>query len=69
MNTETKALDAFARYDQSVFLGWMEAMSDLLMSGGDTAQMAGTTLPNIGGLMFALTEAAQELAQREREEA
>ena len=71
MATETvrqpePALEAFAGYEQGVFLEWMAGLSDLVMCIGQ-AGLAHRTLPAVGGLMFALTLAAEELGRRERE--
>lgn len=68
MATETlpQGPKAFAGWDSSIFMAWIAAMSDMMMTGGDPAQMADETLKNYGGLMHSLTEAAEEMLERER---
>ena len=70
MATETvpQALDAFDGYDQSVFLQWMEALTDLVHSQGKPGLMDEQTMSIVGGLMYSLVQAAQELGERERKE-
>lgn len=65
----TTGLKAFEGYDSSIYMSWLSAMSDMLMADGDASVMAPHTLANYGGLMFAVTEAAKELQERERNEA
>lgn len=61
-----QALNAFKGYDKGVYMDWLAAISDVLMTGGDAAAMAKSTLPNLGGVMYALTQAAEEMDERER---
>ena len=64
--TVAQGPQAFAGWDSSVFMSWLRAMSDMMLSKADGAQMAPETLSNYGGLMHALTQAANELQERER---
>ena len=59
---------AFTGFDSSVYLAWMKGLSELMMSGGDPNQLTRHTLANVGGLMYALTEAADELSAMERKD-
>lgn len=59
---------AFSGWDSSMYFAWLEALSDLMMSA-NSEMLAKETLPNIGGLVFALTGAASELSDREMKEA
>lgn len=70
MATQTvpEGLEAFAGYDQSVFLQWMEALTDLVHSQGKPGLMDEQTMPNVGGLMYALVQAAKELGERQAKE-
>ncbi len=63
-----QALDAFDGYDQSVFLQWLEALTDLVHSQGQPGLMDEGTMPIVGGLMYSLVQAAKELGEREAEE-
>ena len=58
-------LRAFDCYDSSVFLSWMKAVSDLMMSGS-VENCARETGASLGGLLYSLSEAAEELAEREQ---
>ena len=64
-----QALQAFEGFDQGVFLEWLEGLSDMIHSRGDPAMMAKGTVGIVGGLMYALVQAATELGDRERKEA
>lgn len=57
---------AFTGWDSSMYLAWARAMSDMLLSNGDPVMMDRHTLSNYGGLMHSLTEAAEEMQERER---
>lgn len=59
---------AFAGWDSSIYFGWMEALSDLMMCA-NTEMLSKETIPSIGGLMLALTEATGEVTDRENSEA
>lgn len=59
---------AFAGWDSSIYLAWVRAMADILMAKADPNQMAEETLATYGGLMHALTEAVEEMQDRERKE-
>lgn len=65
MATETvpQGPQAFAGYDQGVFLQWLEALTDLVHSQGSPGLMDEHTVRNVGGLMYALVQAAQELGE------
>lgn len=67
MATETlpQAPKAFAGWDSSMYLAWIRAMSDMMLTGGDPNTMAEHTLSNYGCLMHSLTEAAEEMQARE----
>lgn len=62
------ALQAFESCDQSVFLSWMESLSDLMATSSNPSCLARDTLSGVGGLMHVLTCAAIELGERERKE-
>ena len=64
----TTGLKAFEGFDSSIYMSWISAMSDMLLSNGDASVMDEHTLANYGGLMFAVTEAAKEVQDRERAE-
>lgn len=70
MATETlpHGPQAFAGHDSSVFMTWVRALSDMMLTAGNPHLMAEQTLANYGGLMHALTEAAEELQAKERAE-
>ena len=70
MATETlqQAPKAFAGWDSSIYLHWLNAMSDMMLSKGGPAQMASETLSGYGGLMHQLGLAVEELAAQERAE-
>ena len=70
MATETlpQGPKAFAGWESFMYLAWVRAMSDMMLSKGDPGQMDEHTLSNYGGLMHALTEAAEEMADLERQE-
>lgn len=70
MATETvpQGPQAFAGHDSSIFMSWVRALSDMMLTAGDPHLMAEHTLANYGGLMHALTEAAEELQRQERVE-
>ncbi len=57
---------AFACWDSSIYMAWVRSMSDMLLSKADPTVMDENTLANYGGLMHALTEAAEELQASER---
>jgi hypothetical protein len=63
MATESVAIEAFAGYESSVFLGWIEAVGDVMLNRGEVADSV--TAQNLGGLLLALSRAANELQQRE----
>jgi len=65
--TAEPALEAFTAYDSGVFLDWMEAIGDMMLSGSKPENLGPSTVASIGGLMYALTRAAQELGERERQ--
>ncbi len=56
---------AFTGWDSSMYLVWIRAMSDMLLSNSDPGTMDKHTLSNYGGLMHSLTEAAEEMQARE----
>lgn len=58
---------AFAGWDSSIYTGWLKAMSDMMLTKGDPTAMHSETLANYGGLMNALTEALEELQERDRQ--
>lgn len=60
-----QGLKAFEGYDQSVFMEWLEGLADLMQAGGDPGLMAKNTPQVVGGLMYALVQAADQLG-RER---
>lgn len=62
-----RVLAAFAGYDSTVFAGWTEAVADLLACGRIDG-LDRSTVPNIGSLIYSLTQAANELADVERAE-
>ena len=62
----TQGLKAFDGYDQSVFMEWLEGLTDMMHSGGDPGAMDKRTSRNVAGLMYALVKAANELGGRER---
>lgn len=68
MATETvpQGPQAFAGWDSSIYMAWVRAMSDMMLTSGDPNTMAEHTLANYGGLMHALIEAAEELQAQER---
>lgn len=68
MATETlpQGPQAFAGYDQSIFLEWLEGLTDLIQSRGEPSLMDKRTMPLVGGLMHALVLASTELGERER---
>lgn len=66
--TLTQAPNAFAGWDHSIYLGWLHAMSDMMLSKGDPSQMAPETLSSYGGLMHQLSQAVEELVEREAKE-
>lgn len=58
-----QGLKAFEGYDQSVFLQWLEGLADMMQAGGDPQLMASNTPTVVGGLMYALLQAADELGR------
>lgn len=68
MATETvpQGPQAFSVWDSSIYMAWIRAMSDMMLSKCDPSCMDEHTLANYGGLMHALTEAAEELQAKER---
>ena len=58
--------DAFAGWDSTMYMAWVRALSDMMLSKADPGQMAEHTLANYGGLLHALTEAAEEMQASER---
>ena len=64
--TVTQSLKAFDGWDSTIFMGWLNAMSDMMMTGGDGGLMDNETLKNYGGLMLQLGAAVEELHDRER---
>lgn len=53
------------RYEAEVYLGWVKSLGDAIMCKGVTGDMLPGTLADIGGLIYALSAAAQEQAARE----
>lgn len=68
MATETvpQGPQAFAGWDSSIYMAWVRAMSDMMLCKADPTGMDEHTLANYGGLMHALTEAAEEMQASER---
>jgi len=57
---------AFSGFDSSVFTSWAAAVADLLAcSAAD--QIGPGMIPNAGGLIYSLVQAAQELIDAENE--
>lgn len=63
---DAKVLQAFDGYDQSVFLEWLEGLTDMMQSGGVPGLMDERTTHKVAGLMYALVLATTELGERER---
>lgn len=63
MAAEQEVIRAFSHYDSSVFLGWIEAVGDVMVNGGETSNQK--TAANLGGMFMALANAASELQERE----
>ena len=70
MATETlpQGPKAFAGWDSSMYLAWIRAMSDMMLTNADPGTMDRHTLSNYGRLMHSLSEAAAEMQERERAE-
>ena len=68
METETvpQGPKAFAGWDSTMYMAWIRALSDMMLSNADPGTMDKHTLANYGGLMHSLTEAAEEMQERER---
>jgi len=68
MATETvpQGPKAFAGWDSTMYMAWIRALSDMMLSNADPGTMGKHTLANYGGLMHSLTEAAEEMQERER---
>lgn len=64
MAAPEQSIKAFENYDSSVFLSWLEAVGDIMMGGGDPSSKE--SVANLGGMIYALSMAAQELQERER---
>ena len=58
---------ALGHYDSSVYLAWLRAIGDLMMNASRDP-LPGHATSNLGGLVLALSEAAQELAEQDRAE-
>lgn len=56
---------AFAVYDSSVYLAWLGAIGGVMMNAGSD-MLPGKDTANLGGLILALAEAAQEVDERDR---
>lgn len=56
---------AFASYDSSVYLAWLGAIGGVMMNAG-SEMLPGRDTSNLGGLILALTEAAQEVDENDR---
>lgn len=56
---------AFAVYDSSVYLAWIGAIGGVMMNAGSD-MLPGKDAANLGGLILALTEAAQEVDEKDR---
>ena len=63
--TVTQAPQAFTGWDSTMYMAWVRAMSDMMLCKADPGQMADHTLANYGGLLHALTEAAEEMQASE----
>lgn len=59
---------AFTCHDSSVFIGWIQAMGEMAMHTNASRGIEGHVVANYGGLILALAEAAEELADKERAE-
>lgn len=57
---------AMGTYDSSVYLGWIRAMGDVLMSHSPRDSVPGEVISRYGGLMAALAESVEELLEKER---
>lgn len=57
---------AMGTYDSSVYLGWIRAMGDVLLSHSQQDSMPGEVVARYGGLMAALAESVEELLEKER---
>ena len=62
-------LKAFAGLDQSIFMSWLEGLADLIHTGGNPTLMDPRTMKIVGGMMFTIVQAANEVGQREWQEA
>lgn len=56
---------AFASYDSSIYLAWLGAIGGVMMNSG-SEMLPGRDAANLGGLILALTEAAQEVDEQDR---
>lgn len=59
-------IKAFEGYDSSVFLSWLETVGDIMLNNGQCPQ---ESMAHLGGMMLALSAAAQELHERELDRA
>lgn len=59
---------AFTAHDSSIFIGWIQAMGEMAMHTNASTGIEGHVVANYGGLILALAEAAEELADKERAE-
>ncbi|QDA56026.1 hypothetical protein [Thermomonas aquatica] len=70
MSTATDSVpvapQAFAMWDSSIYLSWINAMSDVLMCKGDPGQMAPETISSYAGLMYQLGLAVEQVSAEER---
>ena len=57
---------AMGTYDSSVYLGWIRAMGEVLMSHSPCDSVPGEVISSYGGLMAALAESVEELLAKER---
>lgn len=63
MAAEQEAIRAFTHYDSSVFLGWLEAVGDMMLNNGECTSREAQR--HLGGMILALSMAASELQERE----
>jgi hypothetical protein len=59
---------AAMNHDASVYLAWIQSMGEVLMNVRANDVIEGQAVANYGGLILALAEAAEELADKERAE-
>lgn len=65
MSAQEAGPAAMGTYDSSVYLGWIRAMGDVLMSHSEQ-DVPGEIISRYGGLMAALAESVEELLEKER---